>query len=191
MDYTDTETIREYLETHLTQKRYKHSLGVAKMAESLARSYDVDPQKAYFAALSHDIAKCYKTEQLNRLIREYGISPFYINNQALAHSKVGAAILKQDFSVEDTDVLNAVANHTTGRYGMSMLEEIVYVSDAIEQNRVYEGVNRLRMHAKFDIDAVCLEILEYCINNIKYMGKELDDDTSDAKRFIEEKLGRE
>lgn len=191
MDYIDTEKIREYLETHLTPKRYKHSLGVAKMAESLARIYGVDPQKAYFAALAHDIAKCYKTEQLNRLIREYGISPFYINNQALAHSKVGAAILKQDFGVDDMEILDAVANHTTGRYEMTMLEEIVYVSDAIEQNRVYEGAGRLRMLAKFNIDKVCLEILNYCISNIKYMGKELDEDTSDAKRFIEQKLGEE
>ena len=191
MDYTDTERIQKYLEENLTPKRFKHSLGVAKMAESLARVYDVDSDKAYFAALAHDIAKCYKTEQLNRLIREYGISPFYINNQALAHSKVGAAILKQDFGIDDTDVLDAVANHTTGRYGMTMLEEIVYVSDAIEQNRVYEGVRRLRMLARFNIDAVCLEILDYCIDNINYMGKELDEDTADAKRFIEEKLGEE
>jgi len=188
MDYTNTDQINEYLKQHLTEKRYRHSLGVQKMAVQLAEIYGEDVVKANFAGLTHDIAKCYPVEQLNRLIREYGVSEDYYNNPALAHSKVGVAILQKEFGVDDPDILAAVSSHTTGRNRMSMLEEIIYVSDAIEPNRSYDGVFRLRQLVKFDIDEVCLEILEFCIRNLRFQKRKIDRDTLEAYEFIQNKI---
>lgn len=188
VDYGCTDDIDKYLKKTLNARRYAHSIGVAEMATTLADIYGVDKEKAYFTGLCHDIAKCYTIEQMNRLIREYGVPIEYFNNQALAHSKVGMAIMRDDFSVSDEEVLNAIGYHTTGRYGMSLLEEIIYVSDAIDRTRNYKGVRRLRQLAKFDIHEACLEIAEFCINNILFKGGILDRDTIGAKRFALEKV---
>ncbi len=189
MDYTDKiAEIRGRLTELLSPKRYRHSVGVARMAEKLAGIYGADRDKAYFAGFVHDIAKGYDTQELNELVRKYGLPEEFIDSPALAHSKVGAEILKEEYGIDDEDVLNAVRYHTTGRANMSLLEEIVYVSDAIEQNRSYEGLRRLRMLASFDLDKACLEIIEFCIENVKRRGILLADDTIKAKYFIEDKI---
>lgn len=190
MDYTKTDEIKKYLEKTLTPKRYNHSLGVAKEAVKLASIHGADKEKAYYAGLVHDIAKCYSVEEMNRQIRDFGMSLWYWNNQSLAHSKVGKRILARDFAVDDEDILNAVSYHTTGRYGMSMLEEIIYVADAVEASRTYEGVRRLRHLARYNIDEACLEILDFCIESITGRNRVLDPDTLEARKYIKEKLQR-
>ncbi len=51
-----------------------------------------------------------------------------------------------------TEIIDAVRYHTTGRYGMSLLEKIIYIADAIEPGRTYPGVDEIRKLADTDID---------------------------------------
>lgn len=188
MDYTKTKVLDEYLKRVLKPKRYIHSLGVVDMAGELAEIYGADVDKARFAGLVHDIAKCHSCESMNRLIRTYGVDLKFINTPELAHSKVGAAMLKHDFGIEDNEILMAVSSHTAGRYGMSLLEEIVYVADAIEINRTYPEVAELRALAKQDLDRACLDIIDYSIDLLCARGVSVDNDTYEAKRFIQDKI---
>lgn len=191
MDYTNIKNVNKYLKKVLTPKRYIHCLGVMEMAEKLALKNNVDIEKAKFAALVHDIAKCYSCEIMNRLIREYGIDNKYINNPELAHSKVGTAILYNDFKIRDQEVLNAVSSHTAGRYGMSTLEEVIYVADAIEpKTRNYNEAASLRMLALKDLDQACLEIIGYSIELLSRRGIKVDKDTLEAKKYILEKIDK-
>ena len=190
MDYTETEFLERYLEKVLTEKRLKHCYGVTEMACRLASIYGIDKDKIYFTALAHDIAKCFSVELMNRMIRIHGLDPIYTNDRALAHSKVGAAILKDDFGITDSEVLNAVSNHTTGRYGMSIFEEIIYVSDAIEKNRTYSGAAELRERSLSDLDGVCLEVIDFSIKSLNEKRKPVDRDTLMAKKYIEEKISK-
>ena len=48
------------------------------------------------------------------------------------------------FNVTDPDVLNAIRYHTSGREGMSDLEKLIFLSDMLEEERSYEGVEKLR-----------------------------------------------
>jgi len=169
---------------NLKEKRYIHSLGVEKMARYLASVHGADEEKAAFAGRYHDIAKCFSDEMENRYIREYGISEKFANSNALAHSKVAAEILKNEFGVDNEEVLDAVRSHTTGRRGMSLLEEIVYVADAIEENRNYPGLRALQQQAAEDLDGACLFIMDYTIDTIKKKGRTLDADTIEAREFI-------
>jgi predicted HD superfamily hydrolase involved in NAD metabolism len=191
MDYTNAEDIRkmkEYLEKHLTAKRMKHSMGVVKMAGTLAEIYGEDVQKARFTGLVHDIAKCKTPEEMDEAVRKYGLPDEYLGTPQLAHSKVGAAMLKEDFGITDEDILNGVSYHTTGRRGMSTFEEIIYVSDAIEENRPYKGAAELRKLACRDLDACCLEVMDFCLESIQAKGHELDFDTVEARKYIQEKI---
>ena len=189
--YRVTDEIKIKLKSLLTKKRYQHSIGVAIMAKKLAIIYGENPDKAYFAGYIHDIAKCLTVEESNRLVRYYGLEHKYINNVQLAHSKVGAMLAHDLFGIRDDDVLNAIAYHTTARKGMSMLSEILYVSDAIEINRQYAEVEELRRKSEVDIDKVCLFILNFSIEDIKSKGKELDIDTIYAKEWIVDKIKKE
>lgn len=188
MDYTETKTLKQRLIAMLSEKRYRHSLGVAEEAAQLAEIHGANREKAIYAGLAHDIAKCCTREELNEMVLRFGLPTRYLDNPALAHAKVGAALLREELGVEDEEVLAAVASHTTGRPDMSLLEEILYVADAIEPNRQYDGLEALRALAREDLDRACLEIMDFCIATIRKSGRTLDEDTWNARRFMQDKI---
>ena len=51
------ENIQEELKEILSKERYKHSIGVMKKAEELAKQYGIDPNVAALTGLAHDIGK--------------------------------------------------------------------------------------------------------------------------------------
>lgn len=187
---TDKDKLEALLKHSLKESRYIHSLGVEKMAVKLAKIHGADVEKAAFAGRYHDIAKCLSEEVMNRMIRMYGISQEYYGNAALCHSKAGAAILAKEFGVADEEVLNAVSYHTTGRAGMSLLEEIIYVSDAIEENRSYPELEKLQIQAESELDEACIFIMDYTIDNVHKRGRVADKDTGNARKYIYEKILR-
>lgn len=189
MDYTDKrESLEKFLQENLKKKRYLHSMGVEKMAVHLAKIHGADVNKAAFSGRFHDIAKCFLPEKMDKYVKKYSLSDEYLGNPALAHSKVGEAILREKFGVSDEDILRAVSSHTTGRDGMSLLEEIVYVSDAIEETRSYEGIDDLRKQAEIDLDGACLFIMDYTIDRIQNEGRTLDSETLKAREFINNRI---
>ena len=143
MDKEFRKKLDDYIRVRLTEKRYRHTEGVIYTAVRLAERYGADPEKAEIAALFHDACKNLDIEEMNTLVEEYQLGDYYIDKPQLAHSKLAAAILKAKFGVEDEDILNAVSYHTTGRADMSLLEKIIFVSDATEPNRTYDDAERL------------------------------------------------
>jgi predicted HD superfamily hydrolase involved in NAD metabolism len=172
------------MKAHLKPSRYTHSLGVEVMAERLAAIHGADVEKAAFAGRYHDIAKCFTQDEMNECVRKYGLPEMYIDNNPLAHSKVASEILKDKFGVTDEEVLDAVRSHTTGRAGMSLLEEIVYVADAIEDNRNYEGLQELQDQAARDLDGACLFIMDWTLESLEKKGRTPDRDTVEAREYI-------
>lgn len=182
--------LEQFMKDNLKPSRYKHSLGVEKMATHLAKIYNADVEKAAFAGRYHDIAKCFDRDKMDEYIKKYDIPEKYLGNIALAHSKVAAAILENEYGVDDQDILNAVKSHTTGRVGMSLLEEIVYVSDAIEENRNYPELKMLQDESERDLDKTCLYVMDFAVQMILEKGRELDSDTLEAREYIKEKIRR-
>ena len=176
------------MKTNLKPARYTHSLGVEKMARELAEIYGADSEKAAFAGRYHDIAKCFTPVVMNKYVRDFGLDEMYIDNNPLAHSKVAACILENEFGVKDEEVLDAVRSHTTGRGNMSLLEEIVYVSDAIEENRSYPELKALQERARTDIDGACLFIMDYTLDSLAKKGRVPDRDTVEARQYIIDKI---
>lgn len=185
---TDRKGLEQFLKDNLKPSRYTHSLGVEKMAVKLASIYGADTEKAAFAGRYHDIAKCFGQEEMDSYIEKFGIDKKFLGNIALAHSKVGAAILENEYGVCDEDILNAVRSHTTGRVNMSLLEEIVYVSDAIEENRNYPELKQLQYEATRNLDLVCEHIMDFAVQMILEQGRDVDEDTINAREFIRARL---
>lgn len=185
---TKVNELEEFMKTNLKPARYTHSLGVEKMARELAEIYGADSEKAAFAGRYHDIAKCFTPDVMNKYVRDFGLDEMYIDNNPLAHSKVAACILEKEFDVKDEEVLDAVRSHTTGRGNMSLLEEIVYVSDAIEENRSYPELKALQERARTDIDGACLFIMDYTLDSLAKKGRVPDRDTVEARQYIIDKI---
>lgn len=181
---TKIKELDKFMKDNLKPARYIHSLGVEKMSAELAIAHGADVEKAAFAGRYHDIAKCFDDETMNEYVRKFGLDDVYIDNNPLAHSKVAAGILRNEFGVTDEEVLDAVRYHTTGRAGMSLLEEIVYVADAIEENRNYPGLNELQQQALTDLDGACLFIMDYMLGRLELKGRIPDYDTTSAREFI-------
>lgn len=182
------ESLESFIKQNLKESRYRHSLGVEEMAVRLARLHGADVQKAAFAGRYHDLAKNFDDETMNSYIRKYGLPEKLLNNNALAHSKVGAAMLEREFGVTDEDILNSVRYHTTARSNMSLLEELVFVADVVEDNRTYSDLDYYQDLAYRDLDRACLEILEYTIGDLTAKGREIDRDTLEAKDWVLQKL---
>jgi len=181
---TKTYELDKFMKDNLKPARYTHSLGVEKMSAELAMAHGADVEKAAFAGRYHDIAKCFDDETMNSYVRKFGLDDMYIDNNPLAHSKVAAGILHEKFGVNDEEVLDAVRYHTTGREDMTLLDEIVYVADAIEENRNYPGLKELQEQAITDLDGACLFIMDYMLGRLELKGRIPDHDTTAAREFI-------
>jgi predicted HD superfamily hydrolase involved in NAD metabolism len=66
---------------------------------------------------------------------------------SLLHGPVGAELARRTFNIMDAEILGAIAYHTTGHQGMSDLQKLIFVSDAIEPWRDYPGIDEIRKAA--------------------------------------------
>ena len=185
---TDRESLEEFIQANLKESRYMHSLGVEEMAVRLARLHGADSEKAAFAGRYHDLAKNFDEETMDAYIRKYGLPEYLIGNNALAHSKVGAAILENEFGVTDKEILDSVRYHTTARKDMTLLDEVIFVADVVEDNRTYSDLEYYQDLAYRDLDRACLEILEYTIGSLTAKGRVIDKDTLEARDWVLQKI---
>ena len=79
-----------------------------------------------------------------------------------------------------------MAYHTTGRAGMSTLEKVVFLADAIEPGRNYPGVEEVREAAEKGLDEGCLRSMLGTIEHVQDQGAYLDEDTIEAAEFLKE-----
>ncbi len=173
--YRDTEndflaSIYRRLKRDLTAKRYKHTLGVTEEAVKLAEFYASDKDRAFLAALLHDIAKDIPNPKKLSMCKEYNIplDDILTAQPELTHSFISAEIAYYDFGIQDKLTLDAVRFHTTGRANMTLLDKIIFVADAIEPGRDnYEGLEEIRHFAYKDLDLAVLTTIEATISDNK------------------------
>lgn len=148
--------------------RFRHSAGVARMAERLAVRHRASPLKARVAGVLHDVARTWNGEMLTAYASGHGIPVTDEARRApvLLHAAVGADIARREFGIRDPDVLGAIVHHTIAGPNMTDLEKIVYMADTFEPSRVFEGRKALEEAAFRSLD----EGLLACLNeSMKYL----------------------
>lgn len=152
------EQLIDELQSRLTAKRFAHTLGVAKAAQSLANVYNANPTKAYLAGLLHDCGKEMRITDMQQIVKDANINVDIemFNNGALLHGLVGAILSHNVYGVEDVTILDAIRYHTTGRVGMKLMDKIIFLADYIEETRDFPGVERLRELAYKDLNKAVL-----------------------------------
>ena len=122
------------LRKRLSGRRARHCRRTAALACRLARRFGLDPGQAYLAGLAHDLARELPDAELLRLAAADG-APLRVweeERPVLLHGRAAAVLLGAASSAE---VREAVADHVTGRPGMSALARLVYVADFLEPRR--------------------------------------------------------
>lgn len=135
----DLDQAKQWLSLRLSSGRYAHSLGAQEKAFELAEKFHLsqeDRERAAVAGLLHDTAKLMRSSELLDYCEQHQLPVDDIDCKTpqTLHPFVGAEIVRETFKLQDTDILNAIRYHTTGRAGMSPVEKIVYIADKIEGN---------------------------------------------------------
>ncbi|WP_342423890.1 bis(5'-nucleosyl)-tetraphosphatase (symmetrical) YqeK [Paenibacillus sp. FSL E2-0178] len=152
MEYS-REALIEKVSDQMPDKRWKHTLGVMESSVKLAQRYGADPERAETAAILHDVAKYWPVERMREIIEQNGLSTELLKyDKQLWHAEVGAFAAEHDYGITDTEVLNAIRYHTSGRENMSLLEKIVCLADYIEPGRDFPGVDEIRRLAKVSLE---------------------------------------
>ncbi len=178
----DFRALQEKSRAELTPKRFSHVCGTMRAAAKLAVLWKQDPQKARIAALLHDCAKCLDPLRQEVLSGdESGITPVY-------HAFAGAVLAKTEYGITDETILRAIRLHTTGDWGMTDFDALIYTADLIEPTRVFFGVEEYRNRVTADIDTYMNYTLKRIAALIEKKGKQAHPASARAVQWYEQKL---
>ena len=143
-DAAQRELLMQKVQMQMSERRFRHVLGVEETAVALAAKYGADEAKASIAALTHDYAKERPNDEFELIIRRDGFDLALLNyGNEIWHGLVGADIVQRELAIDDEEILQAIRVHTTGAAKMSLLDKIIYVP----------GVKEAREIALVDLDA--------------------------------------
>ena len=138
----------ERIRAMVKPKRYGHVMRVAALSYAIAEANGLDADRAFTAGLLHDVARDLSCAELLRLAPAE--CPQDACHALAVHGRAGRALLSH-WGYRDTEVLEAVEDHTTGPRVGNPLSKVVYIADVSEPGR---GVNAdIRDLAFEDLDA--------------------------------------
>ncbi len=184
------EQVLAYISEQMDVKRARHTMMVAEYARQLAAQNGVDEEKAYLAALLHDCTKCYSSEWQIEYAKENGISLSAddLASPQVLHQITAPVFAKNEFGVEDRELLSAIGCHTTGKEKMSPLDLLIFFADSCEMSRDYPGVEDLRKLGQKDLKSGVLALLEHTIAYVKSKNTHLHPQTVAARDDILKEL---
>ena len=164
------ESMELLVKRKISPERWRHSLGVVETAVDLAIFWKCDPYKAKLAGILHDYAREIPEDLLITLAEKAGhlILEEERANPVVLHAPVGAFLAETELGIKEREVLNAISKHTVGGEPMSLLDKIIFLSDMIEPNRAWLGVEKLRKMVYNDIDRAMLDAIQ---GTVTYLNK--------------------
>ncbi len=145
---TMLDDLRKTLASELSEKRYRHTVEVERMAVRLGEMYAPDRIPVLrAAALLHDLTKEYSADRQVMICAKQGISVSKTDLYApkTFHAKTAAILIPMRFpSFSDEEILGCVRWHTTGRAGMTLCEKLIYLADYIDMSRTFADCVKLR-----------------------------------------------
>lgn len=169
----DLKKIQINVKKYLNEKRYEHVKRVVTKAKELAEIHNVNVEKVEASAWLHDVAKFFELSTMLDLIKNKypEVSDDNSKMTSILHGFAGAEFVRNNydlFGVDDEEILDGIKYHTIGSEKMNDISKIVYLADAIEEGRNWEGVDKARKIAKTNLnEAIKYEIdekLVYLIN---------------------------
>ena len=185
----NTDLYIDLIKERLSPYRFNHSMCVAEKARELAEKHGVDSEKAYVAGILHDVTKETDYAEQRRLIEQYEkMTDLEINNKKVYHQMSGAAFVQSELGITDSDIINGIRYHTTGREDMSLFEMIIYLADFTSADRDYSDVDIMREKTDRDLLEGMLYSLSYTIKSIVKQQRQIHPDTINCYNWVVAKM---
>jgi predicted HD superfamily hydrolase involved in NAD metabolism len=166
------EGLMEKIKSVMPVPLYQHSINTLEYAGIMVKKHpaDLDVFNLGIVCILHDYGKVFSYEELvdTAVNNKLKLDSFILKSQPLIHGFVGAYLVSRDFGISKKKVLKAIKFHTIGYCNMSLEDKIFFISDKIERNRDYDGVEKCRDISLKNIDLCLLEVYK---NNIIYVVK--------------------
>jgi len=172
---------------HLEQEhRFGHIVRVARLADVLAQAHGLDARKARTAGMLHDLARLYSNQRLIEECerRAMPIDAFERANPVVLHARLGAELAREQFGVEDPEILSAIAKHTLGAAEMSPLDCVVYLADGLEPLRDFPERTALVALAENDLRAAMAATIGLTMRYLQKKGIAVAPQTAAAARIF-------
>ena len=192
MDAKTFEQIRTRVQNSVSEKRYAHSLRTAEMARTMCERYGLDGDKGYFAGVVHDMCKDCTDEEMLAFAAEDGmpISAVESTKPALLHGRAAAVVLQKDYGITDSDILQAVANHTLGGSNLCALAKILFAADKIEPGRPQSTDEYRARLLALPLDELVLAVVEENIAYLEAHGKAVAPLSLEFRAALRNALGK-
>lgn len=169
MDKYNIDELEQLAKSSLSESRYKHTLGVAKLAKEIASFNDVDEEKAYVAGLLHDITKEKDEAWHDDMLRKHNDLVKLKAPCKIKHSYTAKYFAMDFLNINDPEILDAMYNHTICMSD-AKLAKIIYIADKREENRkIDSGEGEL---AKRDLDKAYKLVFDDVTRYIKLKGND-------------------
>lgn len=178
IDY-NIENITEKLKSNLSDKRFQHSVRVSIYAQKIAKHFSLNHKKAQIAGLLHDCAKEMTNEELISLCLKHNLA---LGNKDIIeahnlHGVAGACIAKDNYNINDREILLAIANHS-GKPDMGPVEKIVMLADTFDYfNNKNIDISFIKRYKNLDYAFLSIigPVLQHCVDNDIYMAERTQD----------------
>ncbi|MEJ5284759.1 MAG: bis(5'-nucleosyl)-tetraphosphatase (symmetrical) YqeK [Brevinematia bacterium] len=159
------EEIINFAKKKLSKKRFKHSLGVAKIALKLGKIYKVSEERLFIASLLHDIAKEMNYNEQIEHLKKYKVKleEEELECKGVLHAYVSAIIARENFNIDD-EIFNAIYYHSTGHKDFDIFGKIIFASDYLDPTRKLHKQKKLLKITKKNIDEGLILIIKEKIN---------------------------
>lgn len=132
---------KEYLRClreRLSDEKVSHCVFTAEYLSSFAGSLGISHDEAVTAGLLHDFCRDLNKEEMLQQARAYRIpiSESQMEKPSLLHGPVSAEMCRREFGISDA-VYEAIYWHTTGRPGLEILGQALYLADFAEPTRKF------------------------------------------------------
>jgi len=194
--------LSRFAKSNMSEKRFKHTLGVVKAAEKIAEALSPElKNKAKICAYLHDVTK---EKNQGELVNRYGISlsDDDLRSPETLHAMTAPPYIEEhlpEYSV--FEILSAIKTHTTGSPNMTLLGKILFVADFIEENRVYESSKIVREQLYSDLesndleyrlsslDKAALSSIDYTVSHLTNINKPIHNLTLETRDCLKSSRG--
>lgn len=169
--------IKRKLKDKVTPRLYDHILSVAKISKYLARYYGYNQEAAEIAGLLHDYTK---QELLDySKIKPEDRSDYLEKNPSIWHGYSASYTAKEEFGINDKNILDAIKYHSTSKKGLNPIGKIVFIADSIAENRSFPQLEYLRLTEK-NLEDHYKKVLFHKVNYLNQNGIEIGPNTKSA-----------
>lgn len=171
--------------------RYHHSLLVADEMQRIAISHhlDISLDQIFLTGLVHDYAKYVSADYYLNLQNKYPqIKEELTYPDKIKHAILAPYILREELDIKDSEVLEAVKYHSTGKKQMSLLGEMLFVADYSEITRQGETHQLIREIVIQSIKKATAMVLDFKIKFIENKNQYLHPLTREAYLYYKKYL---